>query len=132
MLPGAGCLLLGGLPARHQQSCSESGPGHVPAELPACLVTPGRPALLFPALFICLAPPGSACRYDERLIDLQQQRDELQRERSDLMRKLEALQHASGALAGWQQPGRERGSAAAWRGTVVCVLRCWLRCVSDL
>ena len=39
-----------------------------------------------------------ACRYDERLLDLQQQRDELQRERADLMRKLEALHHASGGL----------------------------------
>ena len=36
-------------------------------------------------------------KYDERLVDLQAQRDELQRERRELQQKLEALQHASGA-----------------------------------
>ena len=44
-------------------------------------------------------PPPSA-RYDEKLHALQQQLGELQQERLDLMQKLNALQHASGAAAG--------------------------------
>ena len=46
-------------------------------------------------------------KYDEKLVDLQAQRDELQRERYELQQKLEALQHASGAT------GRQRGHGVA-------------------
>ncbi len=37
-------------------------------------------------------------RYDEKLVELAQQRDELQRERRELLAKLDALMHASGGL----------------------------------
>jgi len=35
-------------------------------------------------------------RYDDKLLQLRQERDELERERVDLLQKLEALQQASG------------------------------------
>lgn len=64
-----------------------------------CTLLPARPPACLPACPQCpMACPS--CRYDERLLDLQQQRDELQRERADLMSKLESLQHASGGWVG--------------------------------
>ena len=52
--------------------------------------------------------------YDGRLHDLQEQRDELQRERAELMQKLESLQAASGGWAAWGVGGRRGVWEAAW------------------
>lgn len=67
------------------------------------------------------SPPLQA--YDAKLGELQRERDALDRERSDLLRKLEELKHASGAVAGWR--GLAGWLAAATAAVAVLAAAVW-------